>query len=493
MSSNFSRFGQQEESISDYNSDNLNLLEEPLQDYVNENLQAIEAEDYYKEQVPPKKCLIIAAGRGSRLSDRCESKPLLPLLGLRLIERVILTAKKAGLEEFYIVTGYNGKELRRFLDELSRKRNITIKYIFNDEWRRGNGISVLKARDYIDDDFVLLMCDHIFDENILIELIDEPHSPDEIIMALDYNIMTNNLIDIDDVTKVFVKNKRVKDIGKEIYRYNAFDTGIFLCSPILFNALEESIENGDESLSGGIRILAEYNRVKVFDIRDRYWIDVDDSKAYKKAKKLLLSKLKKKSDGPISRYLNRPVSMRITQKLVKYNITPNQISLLSFILAIIGSIFFLSGGYFNLVAGALLAQFASIIDGCDGEIARLKMMASDFGGWFDAVLDRYADAFLLFGLTYYIYTIFPGFLTLFIGFLAIIGSFMNSYTADKYDGLMKQKLGNKSAYFRLGRDVRIIILLIGILLNLGFLVLILIASIMNFENIRRVVVLYKNQ
>ena len=54
------------------------------------------------------KCLIIAAGRGSRLSPRGDSKPLIPLLGLPLIERAILTAKDAGLTDFSVVTGHNG-------------------------------------------------------------------------------------------------------------------------------------------------------------------------------------------------------------------------------------------------------------------------------------------------------------------------------------------------------------------------------------------------
>jgi CDP-L-myo-inositol myo-inositolphosphotransferase len=88
----------------------------------------------------------------------------------------------------------------------------------------------------------------------------------------------------------------------------------------------------------------------------------------------------------------------------------------------------------------MLAQISSIIDGCDGEIARLKFQTSEFGGWYDAILDRYADAFLLFSLTYYVYFLGENLLYLFIGFLAIIGSFVNSYTADKYDGLMKKIL-----------------------------------------------------
>jgi len=158
----------------------------------------------------------------------------------------------------------------------------------------------------------------------------------------------------------------------------------------------------------------------------------------------------------------------------------------------LGAFLFFSGGYINLVIGGILAQLASIIDGCDGEIARLKFQVTEFGGWFDAVLDRYADAFLLFGLTYYVYFTDRNFLVLFIGFLAIIGTFMNSYTADKYDGLMKRKLGQGKYYFRMGRDVRIFIIFLGALINQPLLILVLIALLMNAENIRRIVVLYKN-
>jgi CDP-L-myo-inositol myo-inositolphosphotransferase len=133
----------------------------------------------------------------------------------------------------------------------------------------------------------------------------------------------------------------------------------------------------------------------------------------------------------------------------------------------------------------------------------LKFQETEFGAWFDAVLDRYADAFLLFGLTYYVYFLSGNLLYLFIGFLAIIGTFMNSYTADKYDGLMKKMIGAKGHYFRMGRDVRIFIIFLFVILNipflflgkavsLPFLALLLIAILMNAENIRRVVVLYKN-
>ena len=70
---------------------------------------------------------------------------------------------------------------------------------------------------------------------------------------------------------------------------------------------------------------------------------------------------------------------------------------------------------------------------------------------------------------------------------------MNSYTADKYDSLMKIRLGPKDDYFRIGRDVRIFIIFLGTLINQVVLTLVLIAALTNIENVRRVIVLYKNK
>ena len=74
-----------------------------------------------------------------------------------------------------------------------------------------------------------------------------------------------------------------------------------------------------------------------------------------------------------------------------------------------------------------------------------------------------------------------------VGFLAIIGSFMNSYTADKYDGLMAARF-KRGKGVRIGRDVRVFLISVGALLNQPFLTLSLIAGLMNVETVRRVVV-----
>ena len=238
----------------------------------------------YKEHY--MKCLIIAAGIGSRLAARGDSKPLVQLGGIPLIERVILTVMEAGVTDFYVVTGYNGEKIRERLKNFTSKNPAVIDFIHNDQWKKQNGISALCGREKIREPFFLLMSDHLFDLQVIKEFRAEGIGEGEIKLAVDMRIKNNPLVDLDDVTKVLVEDGRILDIGKTIPRYNAFDTGIFLCTPALFDALEESIADGDSSLSGGIRKMAEKKKARVFDIGNRSWIDIDDDAAFARAEKL---------------------------------------------------------------------------------------------------------------------------------------------------------------------------------------------------------------
>ncbi len=439
------------------------------------------------------KCLIIAAGKGSRLQHRGDSKPLIPILGIALIERVIRTAVEAGADEFYVVIGYQGERVRLFLERLAERLGIVITPLANGDWDKENGLSVLKARDVLHEPFLLLMADHLFDPNLVRPLTTLKLGDREIALVVDGDT-SNPLIDLEDVTRVKVEDdssmegKKIRNIGKGLADFNGFDTGIFLCSPAIFKALERSNEkDGDTTLSAAVRILGAEGCAKAI-LMDGFWIDVDDPAAFKRAERALLDRLRDKpTDGPVARYLNRPISVRISRHLVKRNVTPNQISVFSFLCSVLAAGLFAIGGYVALFLGGVMAQFASIIDGCDGEVARLKYQSSDFGGWFDAVLDRYADAFLLFGLTWHLLAAEANGWVLFAGFMAIIGSFMLSYTADKYDNLMRDRIraGGKTG-LRMGRDVRVFLIFLGALANMVLPILVLIAVVMNLETLRRV-------
>ena len=431
------------------------------------------------------KCLIIAAGQGSRLKSKGKVKPLVPLLGVPLIERVIRSAIEGGADEFYVITGYEREQVSNFLQQLAKRLNVPIIPIQNDDWQKENGFSVLKARDVMEEPFLLLMADHLFDPAIIQLLQKQPFNDGDVLLAVDTD-KNNPLVDMEDVTKVCIENGHIINIGKTIDDFNGFDTGIFLCSQAIFEALESACKiHNDTTLSAAIRVLAE-DKHAISVQTNRFWIDVDDKFAHQKAEKTLLDSLQGKSnDGPVSRWLNRPISTRISKFLVNFNITPNQISFVSFVLSMIAAGLFALGNYWFLALGGIVAQFASIIDGSDGEVARLKYLSSDYGGWFDAVLDRYADAFLLFGLTWYVYSQDLSPWALGIGFLAIIGSFMLSYTADKYDNLMKKRTKKG---LRMGRDVRVFLMFLGAILNQAYTVLIVIAVLMNLETIQRMVI-----
>jgi CDP-L-myo-inositol myo-inositolphosphotransferase len=405
-----------------------------------------------------------------------------------LIERVIRGAFEAGADDFYVVIGYQGEQVRFFLNGLAGRMGVPITTIENDAWEKENGLSVLKARRYLRDPFLLLMADHLFDPSIARELMAVPPDDGQIVLAVDANT-SDPLIDMQDVTGVRTEDGKIVAIGKGLEDLNGFDTGIFMCTPALFDALARSQErHGDSSLSGAVRVLAAEGRARAVEINGGYWIDVDDSAGFKRAENTLLAALQQKhNDGPVSRYFNRPLSVRISRRLLKHRVTPNQISLFCFLISVAAAGLFALGGYPALLLGGLLAQFASVLDGCDGEVARLKFQSSRYGAWFDAVLDRYADAFLLFGLTWHAYAGRTHGLVLLTGFLAIIGSFMVSYTADKYDGLMHRRIGHGKG-FRLGRDSRVFLIFLGAIFNQAFLTLVVIAALMNIETIRRLIV-----
>ncbi|MHC1635888.1 MAG: sugar phosphate nucleotidyltransferase [Candidatus Methanospirareceae archaeon] len=410
------------------------------------------------------KALIIAAGKGSRLRELTKTKPkaLVQILGLSLIERVILSAKEAGIKEFFIVTGYLGEKIREALRD-GASYGVKIEYVENNEWERGNGVSVLKAREGgLDENFILLMTDHIFNPHILKELLKEEIGEDECILCVD---RVRGDIDVEEATKVRVEDGYVVDIGKELKDYNAIDCGIFYLSPSIFEALEESIRGGDESLSGGIRVLAERGKVRAFYIgADDFWIDIDTKEDYKRAKRMLCEGLIKPTDGIVSRYINRKISTSLFTPLILRlykNATPNQVSFLSFAVAAISAFLFL---LLHPIIGAILIQIASILDGCDGEIARLKNMRTAIGGFIDAVLDRYADALILLGMFHYsmitlsdkevlgIYL--DPLIIVFISMLSIIGSLMVSYTAAR-------AIADLNYQYRGNRDVRLFLLFIG--------------------------------
>lgn len=231
----------------------------------------------------PTTCVIIAAGRGSRLAGRAASKPLIEVAGKALIDRAIDAARRAGVREFVVVTGYAGEAVERHLAAKAVADSLSIVTVRNDEWEKENGLSVGKAAGLAGDLFFLMMADHIVEPGLLAGLGGCAIGGDEVILAVDTRIAGHPHVDLDDVTRVREEAGRIVAIGKSIPDFNGFDTGVFLCTSALFEALIESQRRGDFSLSGGIRVLAAKGKARTWAIGDHFWIDVDDEAALRKA------------------------------------------------------------------------------------------------------------------------------------------------------------------------------------------------------------------
>ena len=97
--------------------------------------------------------------------------------------------------------------------------------------------------------------------------------------------------------------------------------------------------------------------------------------------------MSKPQDGFVSRFLNRPISSRITRLLVRFPIHPSAFTASIFVLPLVAGVFLLRGDYISVLVGTAIFQVLSILDGCDGEIARAKNLESKFGERLDNVCD----------------------------------------------------------------------------------------------------------
>jgi len=108
--------------------------------------------------------------------------------------------------------------------------------------------------------------------------------------------------------------------------------------------------------------------------------------------------LVKPTDGIFARF-NRRISIPISRQIIRFPITPNMVSLFTLGVSLAAGIFFALGGYWNMLTGAVLSWSASVLDGCDGEVARLKLQESAFGCWLETICDYLYYLFIFTGMT----------------------------------------------------------------------------------------------
>jgi phosphatidylglycerophosphate synthase len=123
---------------------------------------------------------------------------------------------------------------------------------------------------------------------------------------------------------------------------------------------------------------------------------VTDPATRRQAEDAIFATLLRGDLGLVARHLNKPVSFRITRYLLCHlPVTPNQVTLGAGVVGLAGAALIALGRAWSIPAGLFLAHVQSVLDGCDGELARVRFQQSAIGEWLDTIVDDFLNLALI--------------------------------------------------------------------------------------------------
>jgi 1L-myo-inositol 1-phosphate cytidylyltransferase / CDP-L-myo-inositol myo-inositolphosphotransferase len=405
----------------------------------------------------PRVGVVLAAGRSERLESitRGGSKALLRVGGLSLVERAVRSLLKAGLDRVLVVVGHDAGPVATVVGRLGRGR---VRVVHADRWSDGNGASLAAVRGEIRGErlFMLVTADHIFGEGGL----------DRLLAAGEPAV----LIDVAPDRPAWLEGTRVRIVDGAAVAFGkhlddpAIDCGAFLLPPEVFGRQRQAATEGDQTLAGAVTRLAQTRPLRAVALpAGCWWQDVDTPQDARAARMALRRSLGKDADGPVSRWLNRPLSTRLSMALASLRPAPDLVSLVAFALGLAGAALLAAS---QGLAGALLVHAASVADGVDGEVARLQLRGGPRGALLDGVLDRVADAAILAGVGLWTLDGHDARMVLALTVAATAGALLSMATKDRAAALGLPAAPERALGWLLGgRDGRLLLVAVGALLG----------------------------
>jgi len=405
----------------------------------------------------PRVGVVLAAGRSERLESVTGggSKALLRLGGLSLVERAVRTLLACGLERVLVVVGHDAGPVAAVVGRLGRGR---VRAVYADRWQDGNGASLAAVEATVAGEalFVLVTADHVFAEGALDRLLGAGAPAVLVDAAPDRAAWAEG-------TRVQVVDEAVVAFGKHLEE-PAIDCGAFLLPPEVFGCQREAAAAGDHTLAGGVTRLAQARPLRAVAVpRGCWWRDVDTPQDARAARMALRRSLGKDTDGPVSRFINRPLSTRLSMALAPLRPAPDLVSLVALVLGVAGAVLLAAG---RGLAGALLVHAASVADGVDGEVARLQLRGGPRGALLDGVLDRVADAAILAALGVWALDGHHARGVLALTVAATAGALLSMATKDRAAALGLPPAPERALGWLLGgRDGRLLLVAVGAVLG----------------------------
>jgi len=249
------------------------------------------------------KAVLLAAGLSTRIWSLTGGRPkgLLKICNRELVYRTVEFLRRRGINEFIVVVNPSTKDAyERFFSNL--RVNYTI--VVNEFPEKGNGYSLLKAKNFVKGRFVLFMSDHLYEE----EFIEKALKGFGIVID-----KSGEFIDKEEATKVKIDKEKVVDIGKDLKDYDGYDTGFFVLDEEIFKIAQKLYE---EKESFSLSEVVKRAKLPVWEVSGLFWMDIDTPEDFERAKKLLIKlSIKKGEDGIVAQKLNRKVSTFLSDLL----------------------------------------------------------------------------------------------------------------------------------------------------------------------------------
>lgn len=277
-----------------------------------------------------------------------------PIAGLPLIQRTVLSAQRWGFDRIIVLARGHAQELRRLFASDQRMAGI--------------------------------------------EVTDTVTSLDGSEVAL---IASDHLVTAD----TFEQINAVRLDGRALLFGAAGQSGVARCRPTMLADIDLAslTASGAEALWAALRDRG----ARSVSLDGAVCARITDTRSMAAAEAALCAQLRaatKGNDGPLAHWVDRRISLRISRWLVNHTrLRPNQITLIGTSVGLIAAILLSAGTYWTGIAGTLLFLCATIIDGCDGEVARLKFQESSFGEKLDVITDNIAHVAIFVGLAFGLY------------------------------------------------------------------------------------------
>ena len=373
-----------------------------------------------------------------------------PLFGLTPVERTALAFARAGVERFLLAGDREG--VAHFAHVLRVGPCARLRVRAADSLAAAVG----------DGPFYLARADCHYDRQLVARFVEETRGDADSVVAIDFR--SEARARGSDLPRAALWSRepraRLQRVGRELVGADGVLVGLAVATPALARGLDTAADRSSALLEGLAGLLAR-EPLESWAVAER-WQCVRAEQDVSRARREVLAGAVRVGDGLVARHLNRPISLRITERLVAQPVKPWQVSLGSFALTLGAGLAFAVG---HATTGGLLAQSASVLDGVDGELARVRYQDSAFGGLYDALLDRIGEAVVIGGMTLYAWLMGAGALAVALGFAALAGNSLSMLVKEKYGTQFRRPWASdrerRLQWLLLGRDGRLFLALVA--------------------------------